>query len=157
MVAALDCIDTSLPPRRTTTTSVIVGVDCKRLVGLRLQREHLAAPVAAVGGDQHLGLGVVDPVGERVRGEPAEHDAVRGADASAGQHRDRRLGDHRQVDVDPVAATDAEALEHVGEALHLVEQLGVGDRARVARLALEVERDLVAEAGLDVAVEAVVR
>ena len=36
------------------------------LVGRRLEREHLAAAVAAVGGDQHLGLGVVDAVGERV-------------------------------------------------------------------------------------------
>ena len=42
---------------------------------------------------------------------------------------------------------DAEALQHVGEALHLVEQLGVGDRAGVAGLALPVERDLVAVAG----------
>ena len=50
----------------------------------------------------------------------------------------------------------AEPLEHVGEALHLVEQLGVGDRAGVARLALEVDRHLVAAAGGDVAVEAVV-
>ena len=127
-----------------------------RLVGRRLQREHLAAPVAAVGGDQHLGLGVVDAVGERLRREAAEHDAVGGADAGAGQHRHRRLGDHRQVDVDPVAGLHAEALQGVGEALHLVEQLGVRDRPGVARLALEVDGDLVAAPGGDVAVEAVV-
>ena len=128
-----------------------------RLVGRRLEREHLAAPVAAVGGDQHLGLGVVDPVGERLRREAAEHDAVRRADAGAGEHRDRRLGDHRQVDVDPVALDDAEALERVGEALHLGVQVGVGDRAGVARLALPVDGDPVAVAGGDVAVEAVRR
>ena len=62
-----------------------------------------AAPPAAVGGDQHLGLGVVDAVGERLRREAAEHDAVGGADAGTGEHRHGRLGDHRQVDVDPVA------------------------------------------------------
>jgi hypothetical protein len=33
---------------------------------------------------------------------------------------------------DPVALLDAEALQHVGEALHLVEQVGVGDGAGVA-------------------------
>ena len=120
----------------------------QRLVGGRLEREHLAAAVSAVGGDQHLGLGVVDPVGERLGGEAAEHDAVRRADAGAGEHRHRGLGDHRHVDVDPVALLDAEALEHVGEPLHLVEQLGVGDRARVAGLALPVERDLVAASGV---------
>ena len=127
-----------------------------RLVGGRLEREDVAAPVAAVSGDQHLRLGVVDAVGERLRREAAEHHAVGGADAGARQHRHGRLGDHRQVDVDPVTGLHAEALEHVGEALHLGEQLGVGDRPGVARLALEVDGDLVATAGGDVAVEAVV-
>ena len=128
-----------------------------RLVGGRLEREHLAPPITAVGGHEHLGLGVVDPVGERLRRETSEHHAVGGADAGAGEHRHCRLGDHREVDVDPVALADAQALEHVGEALDLVEQFGVGDRARVARLALPMERDLVAAAGGDVAVEAVLR
>ena len=138
-------------------TSVIDGRRRERLVGGRLQGEHVAAAVAAVGGDQHLGLGVVDAVAQRVGAEAAEHDAVGGADAGAGQHRDGRLGDHRQVDVDPVADADAEALQHVGEPLRLVEQVGVGERAGVARLALPVEGDLVAPAGEHVAVEAVVR
>ena len=77
-----------------------------------------------------------------------------GADAGAGQHGDRQLGDHRHVDADAVALGDAEGLEDVGEPLHLVEQVGVGDRAGVAGLALPVVRDLVAAAGGDVAVEA---
>jgi hypothetical protein len=88
--------------------------------------------------------------------EAAEDHRVGRADAGAGEHGHRSLGDHRQVDVDPVALRNAEALERVGEALHLVEQVGVGDGAGVARLALPVERDLVAPARLDVAVEAVV-
>ena len=92
---------------------------------------------------------------ERVGREPAEHDRVGRADAGAGQQGHRQLGDHRHVDGDPVALLDAEALEHVGEALHLGEQVGVGDGAGVARLALPVERDPVAPAGVDVAVEAV--
>ena len=53
-------------------------------------------------------------------------------------------------------ACDAEPLQHVGEALDLGEQVGVRDRAGVARLTLEVDGDLVAPAGGDVAVEAVV-
>ena len=73
----------------------------------------------------------------------------------AGEHRDRQLGDHRHVDGDPVALAHAERAEGVGEAADLVQQLGVGDRAGVARLALPVVGDLVAQAGGDVAVEAV--
>ena len=57
------------------------------------------------------------------------------------------LGDHRQVDVDAVALVDAEALERVGEALHLAVQVGVGERAGVAGLALEEDGHLVAVAG----------
>ena len=123
----------------------------------RLQREDLAPPVAPVGGDEHLRVGIVDPVGQRLRREPAEHHGVGGADAGARQHGDRGFGDHRQVDVDPVAALDPEAEQHVGELRRLLEQLGVGDRAGVTRFALPVNGDTVAEPGFDVPVEAVVR
>ena len=47
-------------------------------------------------------------------------------------------------------------LQRVGEALHLGEQLGVGDVALLALLAAPVEGDALAAPGLDVAVEAVV-
>jgi hypothetical protein len=65
---------------------------------------------------------------------------VDGAEARDGEHRGDRLGDHRQVDRDAVARHDTEAREHVRDALDLVGQLGVGDAALVARLALESAR-----------------
>src|SRR5207342_3830178 len=65
------------------------------------------------------------------------------------------LGDHRHVDVDPVALDDAQALQRVGQALDLVDQLGVGDGAAVSRFALPVIGDLVTTAGSDVPVQAV--
>jgi hypothetical protein len=81
---------------------------------------------------------------------------VRGADPGAGEHRDHGLGDHRHVDRDPVAGLDAELEQRVGRLAHLVLELGVGDLAGVAGLTFEVVRDLVAEAVLDVPVDAVV-
>ena len=66
-----------------------------------------------------------------------------------------RLRQHRQVDRDAIAGLDAERLEHVREPLHLGGHVGVGDRAGVARLALPVQGDAVAVAGLHVPVEAV--
>ena len=78
------------------------------------------------------------------------------ADAGAGQHGDGQLGDHRHVHRDAVAGAQTQAQQHVGEALHIVEQLRVGDSAGVAGLALPVEGHLVAGARGDVAVEAVV-
>ena len=59
----------------------------------------------------------------RLRGEAAEDDVVRRADARAGEHRDDHLGDHRQVDPDHVALAHAEVLQRVREALDLGEQL----------------------------------
>ena len=94
--------------------------------------------------------------GERLGGEPAEDDRVRGADPGAGEHRDRQLRDHRHVDRDAVAGPDAELLERVGRLLDLAQEVRVGERPRVARLADPVVGDLVAEAVRDVAVDAVV-
>ena len=96
------------------------------------------------------------PLGDRLRREAAEDDVVRRADPSAGEHRDDDLGNHRQVDADDVALADAALLERVGAALDVGEQLGVRDVALLALLAVPVERDAVAEAGFDVAVQAVV-
>ncbi len=125
-------------------------------VDRRLERGRAAAAVAAVGGDDELRLGVVDPAPQRVGAEPAEDDAVRGAEPGAGEHGDDGLGDHRQVHRDPVALADAEGGEGVGRPADLLLQVGVGDGAGVAGLALEVDGDPVAVAGLDVAVDAVV-
>ncbi|GAB3775843.1 hypothetical protein GCM10028867_13910 [Nocardioides pacificus] len=128
------------------------------LVDGRLEGGGVAAPVAAVGGDDHLGLAVDQAGGERVGGEAAEDDRVGRADPGAGEHRDDRLGDHRQIDRDPVAGLDAQRGQRVGRAGDLALQVGIGERAGVVGgLADPVQRDAVAVAGLDVAVHAVVR
>ena len=132
------------------------SVAVHRLVGVGLQRDGVALAVAAVGCDHDLRVGVVDAVDQRLRGEAREHHGVDRADARAGEHRDGQLGDHRQVDADPVALGHALRLEHVGEAPDLGVQVGVGDAAGVARLALPVVGDLAAVTRLDVAVQAVV-
>ena len=136
----------------------ILGGLGARLVDRGLQRRGCAAAVAAVGGDHDLGLAVLEPGGQGVGGEAAEDHRVRGADARAGQHRHDRLGDHRHVDRDPVALLDAEVGQGVGGLADLVLELGVGDVTGVVLgLADPVEGDLVAVAGLDVPVDAVVR
>ena len=89
------------------------------------------------------------------RREPAEDHAVHRAEPGAGQHRDDRLGDHRQVDRHPVAGLQPELGQRVRGLADLALQVGVGDGAGVARLALPVDRDLLAVPGLDVPVDAV--
>ena len=127
----------------------------ERFVGDALQLHDVAAPVAAVGGDEEARLLVVDAIAQRLGAEAAEDDAVDGADARAGEHRDRELGDQRQVDRDAVAFLDAERSQHVRELADLAVQLPVGQRALVAGLAFPDDGGLVPAPRADVAVEAV--
>src|SRR5690606_34729189 len=106
------------------------------LVDCRLEGQDLTPAVAAVGGDDYLGVRVVDTVGQRVRAEAAEDDGVGRADARACQHGHHRFGDHRHVDGNLDADGHTQALEDVGEAAHFYEHVVVRQRARVAWFAL---------------------
>jgi hypothetical protein len=79
----------------------------ERLVGGALERHRRAAPPRFVLRDEHLAAHVVHPAGEGVGGEAAEDDGVRRAEPRAGEHRDRQLRDHAQVDGDAGAAADS--------------------------------------------------
>ena len=137
--------------------SAPIGDFCEAVIDVRLERDDLAAPPAAVGGDDELRLGVVVAVGDGVGAEAAEDDRVRRADPGTGQHGDRQLGDHRHVDRDAVAGLDAELLQHVGELADFAMQLLIGQHAGVARLAFPDDRRLVLPPRREVPVEAVVR
>ena len=134
----------------------------ERVVHVLLERHDGAAAEAAVGGDDQLGLRVLDAVGDGLRAEAAEDDRVHRADAGAGEHGDGGLGHHGQVDEDAVAGLDAVALEDVGEAADLVVKLFVGEGALFARLAgsgglaFPDQRGLVGAGGAQVPVEAIV-
>src|ERR1039458_6574390 len=79
------------------------------------------------------------------------------ADARACEHRDRGLGDQREVDPHAIALADAERLEDVRELLHFAVQIPVRERAPVARLALPYDGGLVSRGAASVTVDAVRR
>ncbi len=126
-------------------------------VAVALERHLLAAPPAVIGGNQRDALRVVDAIDDRFRAEAAEDHRMRGADPGAGEHRHGQLGNHRHVNRDAIAATNAELAQRVGEAADVVEQLLVRDRPTVAGLAFIVVGDLVAASGANVTVQAVDR
>ena len=133
----------------------------ERLVHGRLERDDLAAAVRAVAGDQEAAVAVDDAVGDGRGREAAEDHRMNSADAGAGEHRDRQLRHHAHVDGHDVALLHAEAPQRVGAAGGLREQVGVapglddGLAAGIKSLFLPHDRGLVAEAGVDLAVEAV--
>ncbi len=126
----------------------------ERLVDRGLELDDAAAAAPAVGGDDQARARVLDAIADGIEGEAAEHHRMHRADPRAGLHGDDRLGNHRHVDHDAVAATDAQLLEAVGEPANLRVQLPVGQAAHVARLALGNDGGLVA-ARLEVHVQAV--
>ena len=155
VVAVRNHVD-AMPGRLDDDGRLDRGRARERFVGVMLESDLLAAPVPAIGGDQDLGLAVVDPTRQRLGREPAEDDRVRRPDPGAGEHRDRQLRDHRHVDGDAVARLDAELLEGVGRLADLALEVAERQRSGVAWLADPVVGRLVAEAPLDVSIDAVV-
>ena len=80
------------------------------------------APVA-VCRDKQISAGVHNPIPQGLCGETTEHDRMDRADTGAGQHGNGQLGDHGQVDCDPVALLDALLLQDVCKLRSLYEQL----------------------------------
>ena len=144
------------PTRWTTSTCSMVGVwaTASSTAGLRAAGLPRRQPPSAV--MTSLAWASLIRSASASAREAAEDDRVRRADPGAGEHRDRQLGDHRHVDGDPVAGLDAELEQRVGRLADLALEVGVGDRPGVAGLADPVVGDLVAEAALDVPVDAVV-
>jgi hypothetical protein len=126
------------------------------LVDGLLDGRRLALAPGPVDGDERLGVGELHALLDRLGAEAAEDHVVRGADARAGEHGHDDLRDHRQVDADDVAGLDPVILQRVGEALDVAQEVVVGDVALLALLAAPVEGDALAQAVLDVAVQAVV-
>ena len=79
------------------------------------------------------------------------------ADARAGEHRDRGLGDQRHVNGDPISRLDAEMLQRISAAADFIGEHLIGQNARVARLTLPDEGDLVAARPAQMTIEAIVR
>ncbi len=115
-------------------------------VGIGLEVGLAPAARRGIGGDDHLGAAVIDAVGQRIGRETGENDGMDGPDPRAGQHRIGGLGDHRQIDHDPVAPHDALAQQHVRHPVHVFGQLPVGDVPGVVLriVGLEDDRGLLA-------------
>ena len=118
-------------------------------------RRALDRRIHAVGGDDQLGLAVIDAVLDGLRAEAAEDHRVHRTHAGAGQHRHHGLRDHRQVNGHPVPGPDAHVLEDVRQPADVKMQLLVGDRPDVAGLPFENQGGLVFPVGSQMAVEAV--
>ena len=133
------------------------GAFAEGLVDDGLEAQALGAPLHAVAGDHAHRTGILDAVGEAAGGEAGEDHAVHRANPGAGEHRHGQLRHHGQIERHAVALLHTTCLEHVGEAAHAVQQLGVGDRDRgVGRIVgLPQDGGAVAVAGGHVAVEAV--
>ena len=133
------------------------GCGLEGLIHIGLERQGLAAPVEAVGGDDNLGLGIVYTAVQAAGGESGEDDGVNGTYLGAGEHGDGKLGDHGQIGHDSVSLLHAHTLQSIGHFVDLSVELIVGDGPGVAHwLANEVVGYLVPVSGLGMPVHGVV-
>ena len=113
-----------------------VGVEDQHLVGVH------AAGVGGVG-DQHLRLGVVDPVADPVVAVQHRHREQDRPRLPRAEERGRRLRRRREQHRDAVAALDPVRAQDVGEAVRPLLQLAPGHLADVALVVLVDHRELV--------------
>ena len=118
----------SMPVRRTTSTcstgesAAATASSTAAFSGTAVPRRYCPSAVITT-----RACGVADPGAQRLGGEPGEDHPVGQAEAGAGQHREHRLGDHRQVDRHPVAGLEPQRDQRVRGLADLGLQLGVGD------------------------------
>ena len=79
------------------------------------------------------------------------------ADPRAGQHRDRRFRNGRQVNDDAIAFADFVSLEHIREPADFAMQLLIGQGALLARFAFPDDRGLVPAGPCEMTIEAILR
>ncbi len=155
-VAAFDQRRLRLRPLQDETSLGLVLGERDRLVKQRLVMHDAAGLEPAAGGENDFWRGVVDPRRQFARGEAAEHHRMNGADARAGEHRDRRLRHHRHIKNDAVALADAEIAQHAAEHLCLGQEAMIGDGPlHAGERRIVDDRGLLAAPGIDMAVDGV--
>ena len=84
-----------------------------RFIGGWLQREDFTAPISTIGCDQHLRFSVIDAIDERLGGETSEDHRMWCTNASTSQHRNRRFGNHREINVDTITLDHPEVFQRI--------------------------------------------
>src|SRR6266404_8869196 len=79
------------------------------------------------------------------------------ADPSAGQHRDGRFGDSRQIDDHAITLADLVSLEHVGESADFVMKLLISQRPFLSRLALPNDGCFVPPRAVEMSIQTIFR
>ena len=121
-----------------------------------LERDLLATTALLIGRNHGNGAGIVDAVAYRLGGEAAENHRVNCADTGTRLHGDDAFNAHRHVDDNAVALLDAARTQAVGKLADLGQQRLVGDLCYGAVVGFKNQRNLVAQAGFDVAIQTVV-
>ena len=79
-----------------------------------------------------------------------------GTDSGTSQHSDRRLGDHRHVDTDPVTLVYATGFENIGQFTDLLVQFTIADLAVFIGVVALPDKSRLITTALQMAVKAVV-
>ena len=122
-----------------------------------LERDQLAAPVAAIGGHQHLALQSLMRPERDLALKPPKITVCGASDPGTRQQGDHQLRNQRHVNGDDVPFLHAELFEHIRESGYFAKQVLISKHPAVARLTLPDDRRLVAVRAVAVPIDAVLR
>ena len=122
-----------------------------------VERNVAPAPVGGIGAEDCLGLGQLNPLGDRPRAEAREDDEMHRADTRAGEHQGDGFEVRRHVHGHAVAALDPDRPQRSRYPLDLLEQLGVREDPLYTVLVQRDQRRPASVAAVDLSVEAGVR
>ena len=106
-----------------------VGGQREGRVDIGFQGNVFAAAQAFIGGDDEAAAAILDPAGQRLGREAAEHHRMHRAQPCTGEHGDHAFEDHRHVDRHPVAPRHAQCLQGIGHADDFAVQFAIGEAA----------------------------
>lgn len=104
-----------------------VGAFLERVIDDLLGADRFSASTTFVGGEDDVGLRIVDSITERFRGETGKDDRVEGTETDDCEEGNNGFGDHGHVNCDGIALFHAQFLEDIGHFADLTVQFAIGD------------------------------
>ena len=103
----------------------------QRIINHIFQRDVFGSAEGTIAGDDELGIGILQTVGNALCTETTKDDGVNGPNPCTSQNSNRQFWNHSHIDADTVAFFDAIVLEYIGKLVHLGMQLRIGEQAVV--------------------------
>ena len=99
-----------------------------------LEQNRLASAHAGIGSNDHFGLAVFNPAGQRIGRKTAKHHTMHRANPGTGQHRNCGFRNHWHIQHHPVAFFNPVLFQHIGKTAGLIIKFVKGNNLVTGRV-----------------------